>query len=274
MHSLSRLCKEKDLWTHNKACNFKSGDEDDKTDKDDNDYMKCQKLQVKSKLLILPSLCPGKSSPFQEAVASMKSDQITLVARNDSVISALGTMMVEKVRTRRSHEISQTMQNLAHLLISLTEAEHSENAQLLQFLHPDKFAIVVQCVMDISKFDVKMGESLVGTPSLVFHIGYSLKKCVGIVRGKALCEKDRGLLEDVEHFEKLMEAEWNYRISHHSMTTLNDKGRNQPDLLPVTRDLQKLKEYITFKIISLTSQLQSASRPDVRTWREDRKSVV
>ena len=38
--------------------------------------------------------------------------------------------------------------------------------------------------MDISKFDVKMGESRVGTPSLALHIGYSLKKCVGIVRGK------------------------------------------------------------------------------------------
>ena len=267
--------KRKDLWRHNKACNFKSGDENDKTDKDDdNDYMKCQKLQTKSKLLILPSLCPGKSSPYQEVIASMKSDQITLVARNDSVISALGTMMVEKVGTRRCHDISQNMRNLARLLMSLREAEKTENAQLLQFLRPDKFDVVVQCVMDISKFDVKMGESRVGTPSLALHIGYSLKKCVGIVRGKALREKDRGLLEDVEHFEKLMEAEWNYRISHHSMTTLNDRRHNQPDLLPVTSDLRTLKEYITLKIVSLSSQLQSASRPDVRTWRELSEMVL
>lgn len=71
----------------------------------------------------------------------------------------------------------------------------------------------------------------------------------------------------MENFEKLMEAEWNYRISRHSMTTLNDRKHNQPDLLPVTSDLQKLKEYITLKIISLTSQLES-TRPDERTWRE------
>jgi hypothetical protein len=44
--------KRKDLWRHSKACNFKSGEENDKADKDDNDYMKCQKLQAKSKLLI------------------------------------------------------------------------------------------------------------------------------------------------------------------------------------------------------------------------------
>ena len=259
--------KRKDLWRHNKACNFKSGDKDDKKDEEENDYMKCQKLQAKSKLLILPSLCPGKSSPFQEVVASMKSDQITLVARNDSIISALGAMMVEKLGTRRSHDISQNMRNLARLLMSMREAENNENAQLLQFLCPEKFDVVVQCVMDISNFEVKMGESQVGTPSLALHIGYALKKCVGIVRGKALREKDRGLLEDIEHFEKLMEAEWNYRISHHSMTTLNDRKHNQPDLLPVTSDLQKLKEYITLKIVYLTSKLKSA-KPDVRTWRE------
>ena len=259
--------KRKDLWRHNKACNFKSGDKDDKKDEEENDYMKCQKLQAKSKLLILPSLFPGKSSPFQEVVASMKSDQITLVARNDSIISALSAMMVEKVGTRRSHDISQNMRNLARLLMSMREAENNENAQLLQFLCPEKFDVVVECVMDISNFKVKMGESQVGTPSLALHIGYALKKCVGIVRGKALREKDRGLLEDIEHFEKLMEAEWNYRISHHSMTTLNDRKHNQPDLLPVTSDLQKLKEYITLKVVYLTSKLQSA-KPDVRTWRE------
>ena len=104
------------------------------------------------------------------------------------------------------------MQNLARLLISLREAVNDENAQLSQFLRPDKFDVLIQCVMQISKFDVKRGEKEVGTPSLALHIGHSLKKRVCVVRGKALREKDKGLLEDVEHFEKLMEAEWNFCI--------------------------------------------------------------
>ena len=49
-----------------------------------------------------------------------------------------------------------------------------------------------------------------------------------------------------------MGTEWNYHNSHHFMITLNDRKHNQPDFLPVTSDLQKLKEYITFKIISLS----------------------
>ncbi|XP_068707933.1 uncharacterized protein [Montipora foliosa] len=131
--------KKKDLWRHVKGCNFRSGDDDTADDK------KYQKLHSKSKLLILPSICPKKSQLFQDVVASMKSDHITLVARNDAVISALGTMMVEKVGSKRCHDISQNMRNLARLLISLREVVNNENAQLSQFLRPDKFDVLAQC---------------------------------------------------------------------------------------------------------------------------------
>ena len=68
--------------------------------------------------------------------------------------------------------------------------------------------------------------------------------------------------------EKLMEAEWNYRVSHHSVIPLNDRKHNQPDLLPVTSDLQKLKEFITSKIIALTKQLQGTNKPLLQSWRD------
>ena len=96
----------------------------------------------------------------------------------------------------------------------------------------------------------------------------SLKKRVCVVRGKALREKDKGLLEDVEHFEKLMEAEWNFCISHHSITTPNDRKHNQPELLPVTNDLKKLK------IIALTSELQGTNRPLQQNWRDLSEMVL
>ena len=162
------------------------------------------------------------------------------------------------------------MRHLARLLISLRETENNDSANLLQFLCPSKFDANVKCVKQIPKFDVKRGEKKVGTPSLALHIGHSLKKCVAVVCGKALREKDKGVLEDVEHFEKLMEAEWNYHVSHHSVTTLNDRKHNQHDVLPVTSDLQKLKEFITSKIIVLTKQLQGTNKLHVllQSWQD------
>ena len=52
-----------------------------------------------------------------------------------------------------------------------------------------------------------------------------------------------------------MEVEWNFRVSHHSITILSNRKHNQPELLSVTNDIKKLKEFITSKIIALTSEL-------------------
>ena len=128
------LLKRKDLWRHVKVCNFRSTGSH--VDDDEGDDMKYQRLQTKSKLLIMPSICPGKSSLFQDVVASMRSDDITHVARNDSVISAVGTMLVEKAGTKRSHDISQKMRHFARVLISLRETENNDSANLSQFLRP------------------------------------------------------------------------------------------------------------------------------------------
>ena len=76
--------KRKDLWRHVKVCNFRSTGSH--VDDDEGDDMKYQRFQTKSKLLILPSICPGKSSLFQDVVASTRSDDITLVFWNHSVI--------------------------------------------------------------------------------------------------------------------------------------------------------------------------------------------
>ena len=122
---------------------------------------------------------------------------------------------------------------------------------------------MTQYVVQISMFNVKRHEKEVGTPSL------TLNKFVCVVLGKALREKDKGLLEDVEHLEKLIEAEWNFHVSHYSITTLSNRKHKQPKILPVTNDLKKLKELITSKIIALTSsELKGTNRPLLQTLRD------
>ena len=186
----------------------------------------------------------------------MRSDNITQVARDDYVISMLGVMLVEKGGLRRCHDISQKMRTLARLLLELREVEESPNAQMLELLHPEKFDVIVGCVKRLSKSQDSSGEQVVDTPSLALKLGHSLKQCANIVRGKALREKNKDILEDIGHFEKLMEAEWNYRVSHHSLSTLDARKFNQPDLLPVTDDLQKLREFIIDNINSLVRELE------------------
>lgn len=174
-------------------------------------------------------------------------------------------MMVEEVGTRRSHDI---LQNLACLLMSLRKAENNGNSHLFQLLCPEKFDIVVQCVMDMSKINIKMGPSQVGTPSLASHIGLLFQEMHRNCWWKTTTWERRRSCCRHWAFNKLVEVEWNYHKSNYSMTTLKDRRHNQRDL-PVTSDLQRLKEYTVFKIISLSWKLQSATSTDVHTWQEN-----
>lgn len=252
--------RRQELWRHVKVCSFRT---DQQEESGENKY---QKLQAKSRMLILPSICSGGSALFQDVVASMKPDEITIVSRNDPTISALGTMMIEKVGTKRSHDVSQKMRSVSRLLLRLRETESKPVAQLSEYLCPSKFDVIVQCVKELCQFEEKNGEKVVGTPSLALKLGHALKKCIYIVRGKALRSKDKAVLEDVEHFEKLMDAEWNTSISHHSIATLDERKYNKPDLLPITSDLQKLRQFIVSRISSLTVSLRT--QPSLQKWRE------
>ena len=48
----------------------------------------------------------------------------------------------------------------------MRETENNENSQLFQLLPSYKIDVVVQCVLDMFKIDIKMGQSRVGTPSI------------------------------------------------------------------------------------------------------------
>ena len=118
--------------------------------------------------------------------------------------------------------------------------------------------------MDMSKIDIKMGQSQVGTPHLALRIGYSFKKCIEIVGGIPLHEKDGDLVVDIEHSIN------SWRLSEITIKAIMPWPHwmtggiiNETSLF--TSDLQKLKEYTVFKIISLSWKLQSATSTAVHT---------
>lgn len=123
----------------------------------------------------------------------------------------------------------------------------------------------MSCVTKLSKFDVKRGEKEIGSHSGIAHWSLVDKMCLLFVGGQPT-RKIKVLLTMLRTSRKLMEEQGPYHISHHSMATLNDRRHNQPDPLPGTSYLQKLKEYISFMIISLTSQFQATCRLTVCTW--------
>lgn len=67
-------------------------------------------------------------------------------------------------------------------------------------------------------------------------LGYVLKKCIYIVRGKVFRSKDKVVFEDVEYFEKFMDVEWNISISYYFIVIFDERKYNKFDFLFIISD--------------------------------------
>lgn len=245
-------CQE--LWKHVKTCKFKP---------DENEVPKYQKAQENAKLLLFPAICSDSSNILSKLFVAMKSDEVTLEARNDWLIKELGALLIEKYGEKQNHFVSQKMREFARLLLQLHRTSASLDAQLSDFIKPGELDVVVSAVKALSKFHCEDGVQHRATPSLSLKIGHSIKKCVNILQGHALRRKDKELQEDVDNFEKLIESEWNHRVSHHSLCTLGSKKFNNVELLSLAEDLEKLR-----KSVLSTAQVLQEGQPQLEVWNQ------
>ena len=73
---------------------------------------------------------------LNEVIASMRMDNISLVARNDPLIKKVGMVLIEKHGTKNIQDTSQKMRELSRLLIQLKKNDGNPNAQLFDFIKP------------------------------------------------------------------------------------------------------------------------------------------
>ncbi|KAL9976628.1 hypothetical protein ACROYT_G013950 [Oculina patagonica] len=94
--------------------------------------------------------------------------------------------------------------------------------------HTDTATITVMCGQHVfGKVSFKKR-----TRSIIsLKLGYSVKKCITTLTGKALREKDDDLLSDQQHVEKLIDLKWNDCILHHSLATLQGRNSSLPSAI-------------------------------------------
>lgn len=129
------------------------------------------------------------NSILSQVFSTMRSDEVSLIARNDWLIKEVGLFLVEKYAEKQQHLISQKMRELARLLTELCAADFSPNAQLSDFIKPEKFDVVVSAVKNLSKFQFQEGVQRVATPSMSLKVGHSLKKMGFYSSGPGLPQK-------------------------------------------------------------------------------------
>ena len=247
-----------DLCKHSKACHFRNTTKENA--EEDQDSFGRQ-IQQQSRLLLMSQLNRNESNSFVALKSIMRQDQISLVARTDFIISKLGQVHLDRVGAERARETSQNMRELARLLLEL-QKNTKRDVGLGEFLIPENFDDVVSAVRNLCRFEEGATRKKVGIPSLALKLGYSIKKCLYILKGQAL--RTNASIQKQDNFLQLMEAEWNSSVSYHSLGELSRQKFNKVEILPLTSDLQELRTHLKKGMERNTELLKVA--PTLSLW--------
>lgn len=253
-----------DLWRHKQQCLFKS----ERQSEGGETTCSYSKIQQESQMIMQPFMqTAGTTDDLfnQYVLSTMVHDQISLVVKNDSLITAFGRSLLDKVGRQRSQYISQRLRQLGRLLITLRSLKGEiEGPSLADFLKPELFDLVVSGVMKLAQKTEGSNGSEYGVPSLSLKLGHSLKKCILILRGMALRQRDSSLGEQCKLYLELHESEWSDKVSSHALSTMVKRKANTPDVLPVTSDLIKLKQFMKEESHRCVAAIKECPSPE--TW--------
>ena len=156
------------------------------------------------------------------------------------------------------------MRELGHLVKHLMVAENNKAIQLRNYIKPEKFDTIVKAVKETSGFMPSNGQLEINIPSLALKLGYSIKKCASLLHNQALRARNENQVKEVKSFLKIMATEWEYKISHHSISTLKERKYNTVQVLPLAEDIAKLRKFLDDEIANKTSQLEKL--PTAKNW--------
>lgn len=203
----------------------------------------------------------AKENPqfYENIIAKLINDRISLVCKQDSLINQFGKLQFEKYHTTQSNLTRQSMRQLARLLIELRQINPNK-LWLSSWLRPEYFDDIIT--------DIKNLCSLISTsnsdrpqfniPSMALKLGHSLRKCIAVEKGSCIRKGDVKGLERLTDLLTLMDLEWSIRVSSNALNTLHIKKINSVELLPLTEDLVKLNTFLNNKIVFHRKALELA----------------
>ena len=245
--------QQEHLWRHHRDCNF------------------CEKSEKKHAFrslrseaqLLLPSSNEVSESLKENILKIMTGDEISILARNDSTITAYGEKLLQKhsnLKHLHSH-ISCKMRELARFVAAVRKID-STITWLDDCLYPNKFDTVVDAVRKLCGFCEENNKYQ--NPSLALKLGHSLKKCGSIVICACLKEGNEERRKTLKNFIYLCDKEWSVEVSSSALSTLATSKMNKPQLIPLTEDIQKLHTYLSEESKKLLRALECSV--DAVSW--------
>ncbi|KAK4872985.1 hypothetical protein RN001_015014 [Aquatica leii] len=208
----------------------------------------------------------------QYIISAFKTDDISLICKQDILIIKFGEMQFDKYHTTQAELIRQCMRQLARLVKELREVDKPK-LWLSEWLNPAGFDIIVSAVKKLCKVEcMRKARPTYTTPSLALKIGYHLRKCIAISKAQCLRREDTNAIQTLNNFQSLMDMEWTSKISSNALRTLFDRKINAVELLPITEDLLKLNKHLNSHLQMCKEALEQSE--NYLTWRNLARIVL
>lgn len=149
---------------------------------------------------------PDQLSPgVRNMLKKLKKDEVASVVWEDPYILQLAQCLYYiKEEKQRDTYINQSLRHMARLLMTLRKKSINSFEEAIK---PHNFSTVVEAVRELAGF--KEETKACDKPSVIWKMGYSLKKIGDIKYGRALKdEADKETVQSAETFMKLCAKEW------------------------------------------------------------------
>lgn len=209
--------------------------------------------------LLLPAP-NGLSASVFELINSMKDDDIKFLAKSDQLIMDYAKKVVESNGMRRHSYIRDKIREVIRFLMQFRKQTRMENSWLKDCIAPQNFNICLTAVKQLAGFEEQTASYK--TPLLALKIGHALKKLAKLMKRQAIESRAYDSIIDIDYFYDLCTSEWGDEIARHALDTLRHQKRNKVNLLPVTRDVQKLMSYVRQSSARCSEELRNAMRDE------------
>ena len=177
----------------------------------------------------------------KEVFPIMRADEISLVAKCDTLICSVGERYLKSHRDKQFRVVaSRKMRQLATLLIEIKKKIQVRN--LFDALCPENFETIIICTKLIAKYDEV--REIYAAPSLAANIGTLLKDAIDVAHLSCLKSKNTSKIEQLKSLKDLVVSEWRYEVSTVANHNLEQNRWNKPSLVPLAEDLITLRKFL------------------------------
>ncbi|XP_074035340.1 uncharacterized protein isoform X2 [Leptinotarsa decemlineata] len=173
----------------------------------------------------------------------MRADEVSLTVKKDPLICKFAYSYLKGRKSKGNLDFVRTsVRNLAKLL-QISKDSDSNIKGLIDLLRPKFLTKIIEGVNIIGKYNKGIDEY--ESPTVAMNFGTLLKKCCDLAIIQLLQESNtEALRKEIKVLKTLIESQWANEVSAQATSNLNSRKWNKEELLPLTSDLKKLKEYL------------------------------